>query len=700
MDIYIPVRIGGDSTQVLGYVQNLIESGTPFGGPRLNAPFGQQYGDFPLGPDLLNFTLLRLISLVTNEAVPTVTLFFLLTFALVAATSYWSLRGLGVSRPVAYFGAVVYAVVPFHFFRGTGHLFLSAYYAVPLAAYVLVTLTNGRALFGLGAVHSGPHRRIRLRPVATHVVLAVVVATTGIYYAVFTLILLVPAAVFGWIRSRSSRVVACAGLIGAAIAIVVALTMLPSFVSVVQNGPNADFPVRGAAETGRLQLRPLNLLMPVPGHFVGPLASLARSYSRSFPDTGENGESAGLIASLGLVLLAVVVLGSLVGALSKRLTWRRERSIGALVLVCLLIAMSGGASSLFALLVTPQIRAWGRFSIFVDFFALLAVAFVLSVAWRYLRRTRWRNAFAVALVAGVLLAALDQTGNTFVPNYDPIGQTYAADGAFTQQVEASLPAGAAIYQVPYRPYPEAGTIGDIPDYEPLRPYLQSDALRFSYGGEKGREAGWQDYVFDRQPAQVLPLLCLAGFSAVWVDRASYGLQQATSVADELQAALDVQPIVDLAERFAVYDMQPYCSAFQSGLETEWIDRLRDEVMRPIWPGWTSGSLPARIPQGVIIRDVLLPAELSLLNPADGGRSVTVSFNVAAIYPATATVAIEWPDGTAQTVANGGHVTRMLDLETGRSTIRFTGDDGPTGARQFLMTGFYALDSELLVVGNE
>ena len=690
-EINVPIRIGGDSTQVLGYVQNMIESGTPMSGPRLNAPFGQQYLDFPLGPDLLNFAMLRVISLVANEAAATVTLFFLLTFPLVAVTAYWVLRGLSIGRPVAYFAAVVYAVLPLHFLQGTGHLFLSSYFAVPIAAYLLVKTAQGRSLFV---------RRPKTWRLAGYAVLCVAVATAGIYYAAFTLLLIVPAAALGWLRTRSARVPASAALIGALIVVVLGLTLLPGFLDTNQNGPNADFPVRGAAETGFHQLRPTNLVIPVAGHYFPPFASLAADYTRTFPNSGENGNSAGLIASVGLALLVLVVLGSLVGAFARRRLWRHEKTVAALALVCVLVGMTGGLSSLFALLVTPEIRAWGRIQTFVDFLSILAVALALTLAWRFLRRTRWRNIVVVALLFGVVFAAVDQTGRAIIPDYPGIQNTFAADGTFTRQVEAALPAGAAVYQAPYRPYPEAAPVNDLPDYEPLRPYLQSSSLRFSYGGEKGREAGWQLYVFDRQPAQVLPLLCLAQFSAVWVDRASYGSVTAASVTSDLRAALAVAPLVDATDRYEVFDLRPYCATFQAGLDAATLARLQDEILRPIWYDWDKGALPARIPDETIIRDVRLPAQLTLTNAGDGTRPVTVSFTVAAMYPVAGSIDVLWPDGSTEIAAQGDRVTRTINLDSGKSTIRFVPDPTTPTVNQFLMSDFYALGADLLSANGQ
>ena len=496
-DLTTPMYYVGDTNLIHGFVQNVIESGWVLNGPRLGAPFGEQTQDFPLGSENLEILLIRLIASLTGDAVSTVNLVFLVSFPLVALTAFWALRRLGISGAIAVVAAVVYSILPFHFLRNAHHLLLAAYYVVPLSCFVLVRAIDGRPMFGLDSdrLRDGGRRWV---PVVGATVLAAIIASSGAYYAAFTLMLIVPATFIGWTQTRSRQIVISGILMTAAIVFFMVLNNAPTFVYWLQNGGNPDVPVRHPIETAHHQLIPVSLVMPVLGHRIGPLARLAARYSGWYAGddyTGENGDALGIFGALGFLLLLFVAVGAVVGLFRHGRTWVRERRLAALTLVALAIVMAGGLSTLVALLVTAQIRAWGRMSIFIAFFAVLALAMVLSVGWRWARRRGWRIPAAIALAVIFGIAMLDQASPVFAPQIQPTLNKFLGDRAFTQAVEASLPAGAAIYQLPYRQYPEAGPREDAVDYDNMLPTINSDALRFSYGGMKGREAGWQTYVY-------------------------------------------------------------------------------------------------------------------------------------------------------------------------------------------------------------
>jgi phosphoglycerol transferase len=61
-------------------------------------------------------------------------------------------------------------------------------------------------------------------------------------------------------------------------------------------------------------------------------------------------------------------------------------------------------------------------------------------------------------------------------------------------MEAALPEGGMVFQLPVMDFPEAPLPG-IPSYDHFRPYLYSSQLRFSFGSMKGRERErWQHEV--------------------------------------------------------------------------------------------------------------------------------------------------------------------------------------------------------------
>lgn len=49
-----------------------------------------------------------------------------------------------------------------------------------------------------------------------------------------------------------------------------------------------------------------------------------------------------------------------------------------------------------------------------------------------------------------------------------------------KQVQTELPSGASVFQLRYLPYPESPPMYEMQDYDPLRGYLHTTGLRWSY----------------------------------------------------------------------------------------------------------------------------------------------------------------------------------------------------------------------------
>ena len=62
------------------------------------------------------------------------------TFPLAALTAFLVLRRLGVGPPGAFAASVLFALLPYHFLRGEDHLFLAAYWAVPLGCFLVLSV--------------------------------------------------------------------------------------------------------------------------------------------------------------------------------------------------------------------------------------------------------------------------------------------------------------------------------------------------------------------------------------------------------------------------------------------------------------------------------------------------------------------------------------------------------------------------------
>ena len=556
-----------DGKFYLMLVKGIIETGWYSSNPGLGAPFGQHLQDYPQGADNLNLLIIRALALFSSNPALVINLFFLLTFGLTSIACHFVLRRLGVSSPVAGVSAILFSLLAYHFFRGESHLLLSAYYSVPLSAYLFLELLGERRLFaarappdGRPATYGRPLDRVRAwatgRSLAT-VGLCLVIGSDNLYYASFALVLIVSATLIAAVRRH--RRSALQGLaITALIVGTLAANLAPSLVYRAQHGANVAVERSATADETTAEafaLRPANLVLPVPQSRIAPLRRIASSYDRAIaPHYCESCfASLGAIGTVGLAWLALcaiaAVLGAAGGIAGQRLF--RHASLGAGI--ALAAGTVGGVGSAIEVFITPDIRAWNRISVVIAFFSLLAVALLLDRLVGSLRPRRGGAALAGGLLTAVLVfGVFDQTTDAFIPPYSAIARQWRSDGDFVAEIQARLPRGAAVFQLPYVPFPEGYPQTQPGDqvatyatkYELLRGYLHSTTLRWSYGAMKGRAGDWAAQLAGQPLSVVLASAVAAGFDGVWVDPAGFEPAKATLALAALHSLLGVTPSVE------------------------------------------------------------------------------------------------------------------------------------------------------------
>jgi hypothetical protein len=167
-----------------GTIKTVLERGWYLDNPRLGFPTGANLRDFPLG-DGWHFVFLRLFSIGSRDWALAMNTLYLGTFLLVGASAYLALRCLHTRQIVAAGGAIVTALLPFHFARNEMHVFLSDYSAVPLVVALAVAQLSDRAWLRV----CGRVSTKRLRWVGA-VAIVVWAGGTGTYYAVLSALLL------------------------------------------------------------------------------------------------------------------------------------------------------------------------------------------------------------------------------------------------------------------------------------------------------------------------------------------------------------------------------------------------------------------------------------------------------------------------------------------------------------------------------
>src|SRR5277367_342315 len=423
-DLSLPLRYSpvDDTKFYLMLVKGVVDHGWYATNPSLGAPFGQQLVDYPQGADSLNLLLIRLLALFSSNAALIINLFFLGTFALCAFTAHLVLRVLGVSALSSGVAAVLFSVLAYHFFRGESQVFLSAYYAVPLTAYLFLRVLGGASLFARRP--TAGHRVLgwASRRTALTLVICVVIGSDNLYYATFAVVMLVGAALIAALTRRPASLLQ--GLVVALLLVLtVGVNLAPSLVYRDEHGANLALERSLAGNESSNEafgLRLSNLLLPAPGARIAPLREATEEYDHAIaPGYCEACyASLGTVGDVGFLWLTLYALLAIAGLSALLVGGRllRDAAIGAWL--ALTVGAVGGLASLLELLVTPDVRAWNRISVLVAFFSLLSVGVLLDTLRRRLGPLRHGGAIGLGVLAMVLVFGVyDQTSNSYIPPY-------------------------------------------------------------------------------------------------------------------------------------------------------------------------------------------------------------------------------------------------------------------------------------------
>jgi phosphoglycerol transferase len=527
-DLAVPFEYYGDVNLQHMLVRSVLDRGWYFENPALGAPHGLELYDYPvLNGDTINVVILWLLGLVGFGSTAAMNILYVASFPLVGLTAFLALRRLGAAPGPALVCGVLYSLLPFHFLRSEGHLFLATYYAVAAGAYLATAVLDGD--------------RLRL---GTAIGLAVLVgaASGSFYYAAFTVVLVLLAAALRFVGTRDRGALRAGGLVAGAVLAVALVQLAPTLVYRTANGTNPDVAQRHTFESEVYSLKLTQLVLPLDNHRIGALGEIKRRYTEKFPPIDANAATLGVVGTVGLLWLLLVALGALVGRRPRG----RYTALAALVLLSFLLATAGGVGTLIGV-VFPQIRAWNRLSVFIAFFALAAVALGLTALGRRVRRPA---AFAAVLAAVLLIGIFDQTSPAFVPPYDVVEAEWDQDAAFYSSLEARLPRGAAVVQLPYEPFPEPPAARQAV-YEPVKAYLHTDDLRWSYGAMRGRPDDWAGAHATRPAAELVPAAREAGFAAILVDRLGFG-DDGAAIEAELREVLGSETARSPNTRYLVW----------------------------------------------------------------------------------------------------------------------------------------------------
>ena len=521
-DLVTPFSYSGDGLAYLWNVQRVIEGAWYFTNDRSGFPFGSNHLDYPTS-DTGSYLVLKLLGLIFSTSIAAQNLYYLLGFSFAAVAGYLVSRSIGITRHFSIVVALIYAFTSFHFGR-IGHLFFTWYFVAPLFFYVGFRLFFEKLIF--------TNTQIGLKTKLLNAFGLFILTSFGIYYAFFGCMVIALCTMMAAAVNRSWRHVN-EGLATLGLTVLgVLLNVLPSLIHLFQNGENREGVNRFAAESELYALKITQLLLPRGDHRLDSFFEFASKYNGFFPLVTENiSASMGAVGSLGFLLLVAVSLLSpffyfktndLVVP-DKASAQMRFQVLAALSLGMVLMGTLGGFSSLFAMLISSSIRSWNRVSIFITFISVLACLMAIELLVQKYTKLAYLKFVSISVAFIILvLGVLDQTSKPCHSCTLANSALAKNDQVFIETIEKSLPKGSAIYQLPYVPYSDSGSVNNLGAYDQARGHVHSKHLKWSFGGVRGREGDW----FYRKLA-LLPLreqvtvVSAMGFAGIYIDKRGF-----------------------------------------------------------------------------------------------------------------------------------------------------------------------------------
>ena len=485
-DIYSP----GDGRLTLAVFKMIVaEEWTslivPFT-PHLNAPFVYDSYDFPQ-PFFAEFLYIKLLSIFSTDSAVVFNLYYLSTYFLNAFTMYWVLRRFRVYVLLAIAGSLIFTFLPYHYWR-LPHTFYAGYFFIPLWIYYLLLLTNKKPLFfkkkqGESKYSFDWSKRNII------IILVLLISSTWNFYYTFFFSFLIGFTLLSNFIYRNSKHHILSTLIFFSLAIApFAANMLPYKAYEIENGKNHQVGIRVAVESETLGLTIATLIMPSVNHQIKYADELGRRYHlMSMLYNESNDGTLGVFGAIGFGLLIFVVF--IHNKFNRVLTRLAYFTVGAV-----LLSTAGGFGTIFAFLVSPQIRAYNRISMFVAAMSLIALMLFIN---KYVVKNKITKFLVPFFIAVFGLFDIIGKEMSFEVN-QKLKTEYLSDQGFIQKIESQFDVDnekIMIAQLPYLNFPENPGGVNMGNYEQFQGYIHSDKLYWSFGSMKGRgvDSWWKNF---------------------------------------------------------------------------------------------------------------------------------------------------------------------------------------------------------------
>ena len=462
--------------------------------PRLNAPYVANWNDYPSPEDFM-FWGTGLLAKVIGFF-PAVNFLLLLVQILATLAFYYTARRFKCGWLWGGGAALLYGLSPYAFAHSLHHVDIACYWHVPLGLLVCFWIANGKGL------------RFGTRDYWIALAVAAITGLQNVYYTNVFIQLVGISLIIQWMRQgwREWRVCLPPMTIGGAAFGVFVLMVVRVPLYAMLHGHNSTATVRTYAQMEYYGLKLIDMFIPFPTHRFPLFASLGARYEAwtILPAEIPPACYLGLVGIAAFLWLAIYTVRNAISRPARKIPLEAVQAGWVFI-----YGMVGGVNAFIGVMKFQLFRSTTRFCI-----VIMAITLLFAIRRLSLMAKRWPAPWPkLAPLAIVVFGLWEFLPPTAGEDIRFVAALEKSDMLFCQAMEATLPKGGMVFQLPVMDYPETPIPG-ISAYDHFRPYIYTENLRFSFGADKGRPGNaWQRVVAGMKPAQQIAVLEQLGFSA-------------------------------------------------------------------------------------------------------------------------------------------------------------------------------------------
>ncbi len=527
--------------------------------------------------------LLKIIGLFTGgDLAKTANIYYFVTFLLSSLSALYVMSRCGIAYPVGISLALLYSFLPFHFARNISHLQFSSYFLVPLLTLVLLWIWSDGHIFFRPDTDNIKLNLFGFKAVFGFILIVILGPITS-YYVFFFIFLCCVAGLSAALSNKKMTPLLT-------VVILVAMTYLSVYKmgipyrlnkvfhpEKIQNSEMvvSNWPITGIGGPEILGLKLVQLLLPGVDHRIEIFKAATDVYHKTHTVNENMSASLGVIGSAGFMVL----LGILLVPRNKNKLFQQ---LAVLNISSFLLATIGGFSSVIHMLalgflghssLLVQARSYNRISVFIAFFSLLCIGLIITKYIPVRGKKGWVISSAISLVI-LGFGLYDQITPGYIPLFrqsDRLKEAYASDKAFINDIELQLQKNAKVFQLPFVVHHYEWPKGLGYYTESIKPYLFSNNLQWTYGGDKdSKQEKWYRAVSSLGPQKMLHQLAVTGFSGIYIDRKGFG-DNGANLEKSLTELTDIKPIVSMDKRYAFFNITRYVRKLLNDVKTKHVD---------------------------------------------------------------------------------------------------------------------------------